>query len=171
MKKRRIDHHVVEMLAANIRMIHDQHVAGLKAVSAMHAHAVDDGRAEIGQENRQRAEILRQNIAFRIDDADAVVAHLVDHHVVGSLAQHGGHLVGDMGQAVAHDFDGDRVDKRMNITRLRFPKARRRQGRKKRFFNFALRAFAEDIPSDYFFSSAMTARDAEWIGTVASRNE
>jgi hypothetical protein len=24
---------------------------------------------------------------------------------------------------------------------------------------------------DYFFSSAVTARDAEWIGTVASRNE
>ena len=83
---------------------------GLKSVAAVHAHAVDDRGSEIGEKDRQRAEILRENIAFGIDDADAVVAHLVDHHVVGSLAQHGRHLVGDMRQAVAHDFDGDRVD-------------------------------------------------------------
>ena len=83
---------------------------GLKTVLPVHAHAVDDGRTEIGEKDRQRAEILRQNVAFGIDDADAIVAHLVDHHVVGSLAQHGGHLVGDMRQAGAHDFDGDRID-------------------------------------------------------------
>ncbi len=58
-KKRRIDHHVVQMLAAHVRMVHDQHVARTKSVLAVHAHAVDDGRAEIGEKDRQGAEVLR----------------------------------------------------------------------------------------------------------------
>src|SRR5207302_10278995 len=46
-KERRIDHDVIEMLAANIWMIHDQHVARLKAFRPVHPDGIDDVRAEI----------------------------------------------------------------------------------------------------------------------------
>ena len=138
MEEGRVDHDVVQMLAADVGMVHDQHVARLKTVFSVHAHAIDDGRAEIGQKNRQRAKILGKNSTLGVHDADAIVAHLVDHHVVGSLAQHRGHLIGDMGQPLAHHFNGDRVHGRL---------------------------------SHYFFSSTVTAREAECTGTVASRSE
>ena len=109
-KKWCVDHDVVEVLAAHIGMVHDQHVAGLETVPAMGAHAIDDRGPQIGEKNRQRAEVLRKNIAVRIDDANAVIAHLVDHHIVGSLAQDGGHFISDMSQAIAHDLNRDRID-------------------------------------------------------------
>ena len=42
-----------------------------------------------------------------VDQAAAIVAHLVDHHVVGGLAQRIRHLVGIGDDGVAHDLDGD----------------------------------------------------------------
>jgi len=110
MEEWRVDHDIVQMLAAHIGMIHEQHVPGAKSVFAMHAHAVDDSGAEIGEKNWQRAEVLRENISFRIDNTDAVVAHFVDHHVVRCFTQHRRHFIGDMGQAVANNFDRDRIN-------------------------------------------------------------
>src|SRR5262249_59491149 len=42
--------------------------------------------------------------------AAAEVAHLVDHHVVGGLAQCPRHLVGIGIDGIAHDLDGDGID-------------------------------------------------------------
>ena len=99
------------MLAAHVGVIHDQDIAGFETVAPMTAHPVDNRRTEIGEKNRQSAKILRENVPVWIDDADTIIPHLVDHHVVRGLAQHGGHFVSDMGQAIAHDFDSYGIDR------------------------------------------------------------
>src|SRR5690606_29268909 len=45
-----------------------------------------------------------------VDQAAAIVAHLVDHHVVGRLGQHVGHLVAIGDDGVAYHFDGNWID-------------------------------------------------------------
>src|SRR5208282_3281555 len=64
---------------------------------------------EIGQKNRQTALVLRNHAAFAVDEATAKIPHLVDHHVVGGLAQRRRHFVGISVDRVAHDLDGDRI--------------------------------------------------------------
>ena len=53
----------------------------------------------------------RDQFAVGVDQRGAVVAHLVDHHVVGGALQVGRHLVGDGGQRVADHFERDRVER------------------------------------------------------------
>ena len=86
-------------------------VAGLEALAAVALHAVDDDDAEIGDEVRHAADVLRHELAVGIDQRGAEVAHLVDHHVVGGALQVGRHLVGDRGQRVADHFQRDRIER------------------------------------------------------------
>ena len=105
----RIDHHVVEMLAADLALVHHDHVAGREAVEPVALDAVGDRDAEIGEEDRQAAAVLRDHPRLGVDQPAAIVAHLVDHHVVGGLGQRVRHLVGIGDDGVAHDLDGDRM--------------------------------------------------------------
>jgi hypothetical protein len=105
----RIDHDVVEMLPAHAAMIHDDDVAGRKTREPVARDAVLHRDAEVGEEDRQAASVLRDHAAVGVDQPAAEVAHLVDHHVVGGLAQRRRHLVGIGVDGVAHDLDGDGV--------------------------------------------------------------
>ena len=84
---------------------------GLKPSRAVALHAVDDDDAEIGDEVRDAADVLRDQLALGVEQRGAEVAHLVDHHVVGGALQVGRHLVGDGGQRVADHFERDRVER------------------------------------------------------------
>jgi hypothetical protein len=59
---------------------------------------------------RDAADVLRDQLAVDIEQCRAVVAHLVDHHVVGGALQIGRHFVGDRWQRVAQDFERDRIE-------------------------------------------------------------
>ena len=109
-KARRVDHDIVEMLAADLAVIHDHDVARRETVKSVARDAVLHGDAEIGEKDRQAALVLRDHAAFAVDQATAEIAHLVDHHVVGRLAQRGRHLVRISVDGVTHDLDGDRID-------------------------------------------------------------
>ena len=63
--------------------------------------------AEVGQEDRQPALVLRDHARLCIDQPAAEVTHLVDHQGVGRLAQRRRHLVGIGIDGVAYDLDGD----------------------------------------------------------------
>ena len=108
----RIEHHIVEMLPAGLAMVHDEDVAGLEAIKAPALDAVLHGHAEIGEEDGQAAAILRDHAALGVDEPATEVADLIDHHVVGRLAQRIGHFVGESDDGVAHDFDGDGMSAR-----------------------------------------------------------
>ena len=85
-------------------------VARLEAVAAVALHAVDDEDAEIGDEVRDAADILRDQLALSVEQRGAVVADLVDHHVVGGPLQIGSHLVGDGRQRVAEHLERDGIE-------------------------------------------------------------
>src|SRR5262249_49108819 len=106
----RVDHDIVEMLPAHETVVHDDDVAWREAAEAIALDAVLHRDAEVGEEDRQAALVLRDHSAFAIDQTAAEVAHLVDHHVVGGLAQCARHLVGIGIDGVAHDLDGDGID-------------------------------------------------------------
>jgi hypothetical protein len=105
-----VDHHVVEMLPADLAVIHDDDIARREAGEPVALDPVLHGDAEIGEEDRQATLVLRDHAALRIDQSAAEIAHLVDHHVVGRLAQRRRHLVGVGIDGVAHDFDRDGID-------------------------------------------------------------
>ena len=109
-EERRVDHHVIEMLAADLRVIDQKDIAAMDVFQPINIDAILHRHAEVGEKNRQRTFILRQGPAFVIDDADAVILHLVDHHVIGGLFQHRRHLVGGCFQSAANDFHSDRID-------------------------------------------------------------
>jgi hypothetical protein len=106
---RRIEHDVVEVLAAHLALIHDDDVARREALEAVAFNPVGDRDAEVGEEDRQAAAVLRDHPRLGVDQSAAIVANLVDHHVVGRLRQRVGHLVGIGDDGVAHDLDGDRM--------------------------------------------------------------
>jgi hypothetical protein len=108
--ERRVHHDVVEVLPTDIGVIHEDHVACGKTVEVERVDAVLDGHAEVGQEDRQSARVLGDDLALRVDQAHAVVVDLVDHHVVGGAVEHGGHLVAARDQRIAHHLERDRVD-------------------------------------------------------------
>ena len=105
-----VDDNVVEMLSGHRLMIGDNDVARLESVAAVALHAVDDEDAEIGNEVGDAADILRNQLAVRVEQRGAIVADLVDHHVVGGPLQIGGHLVGDGRQRVAEHLERDGVE-------------------------------------------------------------
>src|SRR5262249_36207969 len=107
---RRIDHDVVEMLPAHEAVVHDNDVARREAAETIALDAVLHRDAQVREEEPQFAFVLRDHPAFAIDQAAAEVAYLVDHHVVGGLAQGPRHLVGIGIDGVAHDLDGDGID-------------------------------------------------------------
>ncbi len=110
-EKRRVNHHIIEMLAADLRMIHEEDVAGMDVVQSIDFDAVLDSHAEIGEKNRQRPLVLRHRPALMIDDADAIVLHLVNHHIVGGPLEHDRHLVGGGLQRAADYFNCDRIQR------------------------------------------------------------
>ena len=78
----RVDAHVVQVLAGHPLVIGDDHVARREAVSAVLGHAVLDDHAEVGHEVGYAAQVLGQQPAVHVQQRAAVVADLVDHHVV-----------------------------------------------------------------------------------------
>ena len=108
---RHVNDDVIEMLAGDRLMIGDDRVARRKALGAVALHAVGDDDAEVGDEVRNAADILRDELAFGIDQRGAEVAHLVDHHVVGGALQVGGHFVGDRRQRIADHFQRHRIER------------------------------------------------------------
>ncbi len=105
-----VDDDVVEMLARHRLMVGDDDVAGLEAVLAVALQPVDHEHAEVRDEVRHAADVLRDQFAPGAEQRRAVVAHLVDHHVVGGALQVGRHLVGDGRQRVADHFQRDGVE-------------------------------------------------------------
>ena len=79
-------------------------------IRAVALEAVGDDDAEIGDEVRHAADVLRDQFALGVDQRGAEIAHLVDHHVVRRALQVGRHLAGDGGQGVADDFERDGVE-------------------------------------------------------------
>src|SRR6185436_18870149 len=59
---------------------------------------------------RHAADVLRDQLALGVEQCGAIVAHLVDHHVVGGALQVGRHLVGDGRQGVADHLERDGVE-------------------------------------------------------------
>ena len=113
-----VDDHIVQVLATHARMVHDHHVTGRKAVQAIAFDAVLNRQTQVGQKDRQPAFVLANHASLHIDQAAAKVAHLVNHHVVGRLAQRQGHFfrIGD--ERMGHHLLGDRVDRA--CTRCRY---------------------------------------------------
>jgi len=97
------------MLAADLALIHNDDVARREALEAVAGDAVGDRDAEVGEEDRQTAAVLRDHPRLGVDQPAAIVADLVDHHVVGRLRQRVGHFAGIGDDGVAHDLDGDRM--------------------------------------------------------------
>ncbi len=110
-KKWSVDRHIVEMLAADFWMIDEKHVAWMDAVLAVDFDAVLYRHAKVGQEDRQRSLVLRHRTAFVIQDRDAVVLHLVDHHVIGGAFEHHRHFVGGGPKSTADNFYRNRIDR------------------------------------------------------------
>src|SRR5262249_17136119 len=54
-EERRIDHHVIEMLAADLRVIDQENIASMDVVETVDLHTVLYRHAEIGEKNRQGA--------------------------------------------------------------------------------------------------------------------
>jgi hypothetical protein len=106
---RRVGDDVVEVLPGHPLVVHDEAVAGLEPVDAVALDGVVDDDAEVGHEVGDAADVLRQEPALLVHERAAVVADLVDHHVVRPLLEVEGHLVGDGRERVAHDLDGYRI--------------------------------------------------------------
>src|SRR6266852_2725231 len=106
-KARRVDHDVVQMLAAHPAMVHHHDVARFETAQAVSLNAVFHSRPEIGEEDRQAAAVLRNHPPLYVEQTTAIVAHFVDHHVVGGFGEHIRHLVGIGDDGIAHDFNGD----------------------------------------------------------------
>jgi hypothetical protein len=111
MKVGRVDDDVVEVLPRDRLVIGDDDVAGRKALPAVAPHAVGNDDAEVGDEMRNPADVLADQLAGGVDQRGAEVAHLVDHHVVGGALQVDRHLVGDRGQRIADDFERDGIER------------------------------------------------------------
>src|SRR6185437_6157353 len=104
-----IDDDVVEVLPRHGLVVHDEDIAGGEAVLAIDPDAVGDDDAEIGDEMRDAADILAEQLALGVDEGGAEIPYLVDHHIVGGALQIGRHLVGDRRQGVAQHFERDRI--------------------------------------------------------------
>jgi hypothetical protein len=109
-EERREDANVVEMLPRDALMIGDHDVARREAVDAVAFHAVLDHDAEIGDEVRDAADVLREQAALDVEHGATVVAHFVDHHVVRRALKIDRHLVGDRRQRAAQHLEGNRVE-------------------------------------------------------------
>jgi hypothetical protein len=110
-KKRRVNHHIIEMLSADFRMIDEEDVAGMDVLQSIDFDAVLHGHAEVGEKNRQRPLVLGHRPSFMVHDTDTVVLHLVDHHVVGGALEHDRHLIGRGLQRATDDFYGNRINR------------------------------------------------------------
>ena len=99
-----------KMLAADLRMVDQKDIAGVNVVLAVDFDAVLHRDAKIGEKDRQRAFVLRHRPPLMIEHRDAVILHLVDHHVVGGLLQNRRHLVGGGLQSAADNFYGNGID-------------------------------------------------------------
>src|SRR5207244_3063758 len=93
LKTRRVYQDVVQMLPADTLVIRDDHIAGTEAVFAVPFDAVANHVAKIRDEVRYAADVLREQTPSRVEQAAAIIAHLIDHHVVRSALQDVRHLV------------------------------------------------------------------------------
>jgi len=108
---RRVHHDVVQVLARGGLVVVQQHVAGAEARSAIPRDRVLHHYAQVRNKVRHAADVLRDQRAVRVEQRRAVVAHLVDHHVVRRALQIHAHLVGDGRQRVADDFERNGVQR------------------------------------------------------------
>ena len=109
-EERREDTDVVEVLSRDALVVGDHHVARREAVDPVAVHAILDHDAEIGDEVRDAADVLREQPALDVEHGAAVIANFVDHHVVRGALEVDRHLVGDRRQRAAQHFEGDRVE-------------------------------------------------------------
>src|SRR4030095_9539224 len=100
---------------ADLRVVDQENIAAMDVIEPVDLHAVLYRHAEIGEKDRQSALILRHRPALVFYDADAVILHLVDHHVIGGPFEHNRHLVGGCFQSAANDFYGNRIDSQKNL--------------------------------------------------------
>src|SRR5216683_6933483 len=97
------------MLPRHGLMIGDDDVAGLESAVSIAIHAILNDGAQVGNEMRDAAHILRNERAVRSHERCAKVAHLIDHHVVRGAVEVGRHLIGNSGQRVSDDFQRDGI--------------------------------------------------------------
>ena len=105
----RVDHHVIQVLPRHRLMIGNDHIVRLETVLAISLHPIDDDHAEISNEVRDAAHVLGDQLALGVEKCSAIVAHLVNHHVVGGALQVSRHFIGDGRQRVADDLERDGV--------------------------------------------------------------
>src|ERR1700675_1387122 len=98
------------MLPRHRLMIRNDDVAGLKSAFSVAIHAIYDDRAQVSNEMRNAAHILRNECPIRSDERRAEVAHLVDHHVVRGAVEVRCHLIGDGRQRVSNDLQRDGIE-------------------------------------------------------------
>src|SRR6266542_1013993 len=109
-KERGVDDHVIEVLPADLRMIDEKNISDVYIVQSIDLDAVLNRYAQVSEEDRQRAPVLRHRLPLVIDDADAVVLHLVDHHVVSRALEHSRHFIGGGLESAADNFYRNRID-------------------------------------------------------------
>src|SRR5579863_6911245 len=98
------------MLTRNSLMIRDNHVVRFESVAAVAVHRILNNRAEIRDEMRDSAHILRDERAVRHDERRTEIPHLIDHHVVGGPLNIRGHFIRNGRQRVADHLQGYRID-------------------------------------------------------------
>ena len=109
------------MLSGDALVIGDDHIARMEAAHAVALDAVANDDAEVGDEVRDATHVLREQSSVDVEQAAAVVADLVDHHVERRALQHVRHLIGNRRQDVANHLEGDDVQRfasrRCHLTR------------------------------------------------------
>ena len=107
------------MLPADTLVIGDDHIARTETVFAVTFQSIPDHVAQIRDEVRHPADVLRQQSSPGVEQAAAIVAHFVDHHVVRGSLQQVGHLIRDSRKHIANDFQRDDVELHSSKTILR----------------------------------------------------
>ncbi len=100
------------MLPGDTLMVHQDDVARREAGTSEALDPIFDHDAEIGHEVRDAADVLRDQPSVHVEQRAAIIADLVDHHVIRGALQIDGHLVGDRRQRVAQHFERNGVEAR-----------------------------------------------------------
>ena len=93
-----VGHHIVQVLATDALVIHEDRVTRLKGLFLEPIDGVLDHDVEVGDEVRDAPDVLGEQLPVRAHDGAGEVPHLVDHHVVGRALQILRHLVRRCGE-------------------------------------------------------------------------
>ncbi len=88
----------------------DHGVARIETVNAISLDTVAHRLAEVGHEGRNAAAALRDGAAIAVEQADAIVLHLVDDGAEGRAREIDLAFVEDAYQEVTYNLDGHRID-------------------------------------------------------------